>query len=807
MFKGVIISLLFTVMLLYSADFSDLTDNTWTRIADAPGDALGRDVPPGRAATWVYVPVTGKFLRFGGYTPILSNALDEFDPSTKTWTRLFAIDENYPDDRPGGGCSHMMAWDSVRQVVWICGGFVSINSGDNGVWKYDPLTKTFTKAGPALGYNTHYTFDKKNGLIVAIPGSPSRGAPARRTMVFSPITGAWEERVTSVLPQQTYMGGLNGIYDPSIERVMVLRGLTTWNYNVTDNIWQEVITTGAPPVVMYMDTANNSPMAYDIENQVILCYGNSDGRQQDSYHNQTWIYKGTTQTWTRVSCPGIPVLPVESKGTPLFYHKALDYYPAGRCFLLCDPDLGVWAFRYNPLSSAGTSVVNNKPLKVGEASKNTPAGGPADILRNLPSPLNPRFVNMPDNTIYTIAAGNAPGDEIGFDYDPDNGVIIKYGGCGNNTNPLFVGYGSSLCYFDPGVEKWFYRRVSDVSGYNRPAGGCGRSNIYDTKRGKWWFLGGVSGQPYPCQGLTAIKPWSYDFTTDIFTSHQKPTPGALLQIDGLEGGVNLRYSPEFDMTMFPENGGTTWEFSFETHEWIVKNNTGGPGKLPEHAGSISWVPTMSAFICFREGKTWAYYPDSSHWVDLNPSNPPPSREVKMGMAYDSKNDIVLLVAGYKRWNEEPVNDMWAYHPSTNSWEELNPVPGPGGAKPIRGCQQTTYDSRHNVFFISVESSNAMFAYRYKGTSTVTERRFSHSQIQPVSVVSNPVNSNALIKVYNSVTSLRIHDSRGRLVSDLTEAIHNGIVRWNASNAAPGIYQAVVVANGKLSCVKIVLLKP
>lgn len=787
-----IISLFLTATLLFSADYSNLQNNTWTRIADAPGDDIGRDVPPGRAASWVYVPVTGKFLRFGGYTPMLSNVLDEFDPVTKSWTRLFALDENYPADRPGGGCDHMMAWDSVRQVVWICGGFVSIYSGDNGVWKFDPVAKTFTKAGPSLGYNTHYAFDKKNGLIVAIPGSPSRGAPARRTMVFSAVTGSWEERVTAVLPQDTYVGGLNGVYDASIERIMVLRGLTTWNYDIAGNSWERVTTTGAPPVVMYMDTANNSPMAYDPENRAILCYGNSDGRLYGSYHNQTWIYKGETQTWTRINCPGIPVNATAKSGVPLFYHKALDYYPPGRCFLLCDPDLGVWAFRYNSASAAGTMVVDAESLVVAKAASNTPAPGPADILRSLPSPLNPRFLNMPDNTLYAIAAGMAPGDEVGLDFDPDNGIIAKYGGCGNSTNPFWNGYGSSLVYFDPGTEQWYYRRVSDASGLNRPGSGCGRSTIYDTNRKNWWLFGGVSGEPYPCLAPGANKPWTYDFSTDLFTSHNVASSST----PDYEGGVNLCYSPEYDLTIVPDADSVTWEFSFSSKQWRKITNTGGPGALPEHAGNIAWVPTMRAFLCFRQGKTWAYYPDSLRWVDMNPSNPPPSREVKMGFAYDSRNDIVLLVAGFKRWNEDPVNDMWAYHPSTNTWEALDPVPAQGGSKPYRGCQQTTYDSRHNVFFIGIESANALFAYRYKGVQVKNE-------LQPVSksdyllqLSPNPFKAVTLFTLSREVQSLKIHDVQGKIVADLTSKISNKSVEWKPEKGRSGLFFAVIKSNGK-----------
>ena len=76
--------------------------NVWTRVADAPGDALGREVPPGRGATWEYAPTTRKFYRYGGYTPRHSNAMDSFDPVSLQWERVVQEDENYPGDRPAG---------------------------------------------------------------------------------------------------------------------------------------------------------------------------------------------------------------------------------------------------------------------------------------------------------------------------------------------------------------------------------------------------------------------------------------------------------------------------------------------------------------------------------------------------------------------------------------------------------------------------------------------------------------------------------------------------------------------------------
>ena len=63
-------------MPLLAAEPSSIPANTWVRLADCPGDAVGREVPPGRAATWCCEPTGTVFLRYGGYTPRFSNAMD-----------------------------------------------------------------------------------------------------------------------------------------------------------------------------------------------------------------------------------------------------------------------------------------------------------------------------------------------------------------------------------------------------------------------------------------------------------------------------------------------------------------------------------------------------------------------------------------------------------------------------------------------------------------------------------------------------------------------------------------------------------
>lgn len=779
--RFVLIALCIFSAYLYPGDFSTLADNTWTRIADAPGDAVGRDVPPGRGSTWVFAPNIGKFLRYGGYTPGLSNVLDQFDPATKSWTRLTAWDETYPTDRPGGGAAWMMAYDSTRGLVWMAGGKSTCETGDLGVWSYNPLTGAFAKSGNALDYGSYCAFDRDRSLIVASPGLTCYGGPSHRTDVFDLAASQWESRVCDTLPQECYSGNYPCIYDPSISRVVLLAGADTWHYDPVGNRWEKVTVTGTPL------NLKMAAMAYDPENQVIVRYGGSDGRNIGSCTNETYVYKGSTRTWTRLSCPGIPAHAQSTGNQPVFYHLAIDYYPANRCVVMCDPDLGVWAFRYNPAAAMGTTVVDAESVVVGAAAKKAPAPGPADVLRSLPSALNPRFLDLGDDSLTLVTGASFSGDEVSWDYDTDMGVIVKYGGCGNGTNPFYGGYGSSMGVFDPGTETWFARRVSDPGGMDRPGTGCTRSSIYDTNHKKWWFFGNISGEPYPCYPPDGIGPYSYDFSADTFYDHKTDGRGP--------GGTNLAFDPVHNITIKPDSG-SILVFSFDSVKWSTVPVEGGPGRIDGYA-STEWVPTLNAFLTFRHGKTWAYYPDSNKWVDLNPSNPPPARECKMGFAYDSRNDIVLLAGGYLVWNENPVKDMWAYHPSTNSWESLDPTPVSGWfGSHYAGLQQTAYDSRHNVFFIQYESGNSMYAYRYKAVDMDASPLKTPKAENPLSIAPNPARSITVFSVKGPVASLRIYDLRGKLVRDMTGEINRGRAAWSVQGAAAGIYLAVAEMGGK-----------
>ena len=183
------------------ADAMTLPENQWTRIGDVPPDPLARELEPGRGAFLSYEPTSGKFLRYGGYTPTDCNALWTYDLAARQWENPLPVDYEWPPpaERPGAGAWWSMAQDSKRNVIWFFGGWglAGRTHGElmRDVWKYDPATGAFeamkaenTPGIPSDGLPIVY--DSKNDLLIAAPIARSnpRWDVAHRIRVMSKDT-------------------------------------------------------------------------------------------------------------------------------------------------------------------------------------------------------------------------------------------------------------------------------------------------------------------------------------------------------------------------------------------------------------------------------------------------------------------------------------------------------------------------------------------------------------------------------------------------------------------------------------------
>lgn len=737
-------------ILAAAACASEIPANTWVRLADCPGDAEGREVPPGRASTWAWCPPLQAFLRYGGYSPRFSNALDAFDPASKAWTRIVAEDENYPADRPAGACEALITWDETRACMWIAGGLSTTPSGERGIWRYDPVKRSFAKEAPLMGAG-RLAFDAKNGLFIAAPTAYSNGDKGI-TQVYSLASGKWERKTTNPLPQECYRGNFQMTWDGASGKTIAVGAIKdrfeAWAYDATTSTWEVLASEDGPPGRAIC------ALAYDPGAKQVMLFGGSDGQYGEYIDkarvwNDTWYLDVAAKKWREIKTPGPTPLTSLRRGKPtieLTYRLGLAWNPQSRCMALMDPDLGVWQFRHDADAPPGKDCqAGGFTPVVGAAARNAPAKGPPEIRRTLPSPLNPRLVELPDNTLMPLK-GSIVGDEIAWGYDKDAGVLIKYGGCGNGASPYWSHYGNDLALYDPGTESVLYRRVGDVSGQARPANGCTRLVTYDAKRKLSWFFGGVASGPYaPYPPGTPEGYYTYDAQLDRFTLVRSTGSGA-------NQNCHMVWSPDHDLAINPAERATQ-VFDFATAAWSSRPSAECPGPMYVYQ-RLAYVASKRAFLRLVDGatgrtsaekpadalsakdaagkaqtywsedkaaklwrekslRTFLYDPSANTWTDLKPAVSPPFRDSKYGLVYDAKNDAVILVGGDIGWNGPACNDMWAYSVTGNEWSRIEPQYAPESKQRVnfQEAMMSDYDSRHNV--IIFRSARVVWAYRYR----------------------------------------------------------------------------------------------
>jgi hypothetical protein len=715
-----------TWILAMATSAAEIPANTWVRVADCPGDAEGREVPPGRASTWTYCPPLKAFLRYGGYTPRYSNALDQFDPASGKWKRLAAEDENYPDDRPGGGCLWAVQWDERRKAVLLGAGWARGFAGSLGIWSYDPVGGKFTclskdlPAGVARG-----CFDLANGLFVTQPWPRSTGLGEGVTMVFTLDDRKWVRLNTNPSPQPQWGGHIFPMaFDPTIGRVVAFAGEgakgapnEVWTFDGAARKWEKLETAPGGPSFRL-----RSVMASDPDNKVLLLHGVHPGSQpsDDGGLNDTWVLDPAKKQWKEIKTPGPTAMKDLLKRTVTLYRQSLAYDPELKRFTLADPDLGVWAFRYDPAAEPGKECAAGGFVPaVGKAAASPPPEGAADKLKEvrltLPSPANKRLLDMADNSLMPLGGGAMSGDEIGWCWDPENAVFAKYGGCGNSQSPFWSQYGNSLALYDPGTERWHVRRASDVSGAMRPANGCTRSVLHDSGRKGLWFFGGAASGPFCPWPAEPTGAFSYDLKTDRFS-----VVSGNLKTGMGSNGCMLEEDPDLLVAICPLKD-KVHTFDMKTASWSAKAAKGYASN-----GEVYWrmayIRSKKIFLVLEANgepnkttanRTMAYDPAAGTWTDLAPKEHPSPRGCKYGLVYDSKNDVALLLGGGTGWNAGWRCDMWAYVVKDNRWEKISPVLAGGAKAPpaFNDNMPSGYDERHNaVIFLE---GNSPWAYRYK----------------------------------------------------------------------------------------------
>ena len=242
--------------------------------------------------------------------------------------------------------------------------------------------------------------------------------------------------------------------------------------------------------------------------------------------------------------------------------------------------------------------------------------------------------------------------------------------------------------------------------------------------------------------------WTYDAKADTFKewhTQDRPPGGDGPNVANV-GGDTFVYDPLHDLLIMPR-GKKTWVFDPKTNRWRARDTPDGPAgpghyasmvfdagagvlvyPVAERTGRSTQVgerPPATPRTFWRKHRdtyyecrfvTWTYDPAANQWAKLPVADdaPQPAPRWRFGLAYDSKNRVVILTAGSTdTWDEDEAyfNDVWVLDTKRAAWTKMQPA-GPKPDVHHRDCRHCDYDPEHNVVLF-MAPYGSLWAYRYK----------------------------------------------------------------------------------------------
>jgi N-acetylneuraminic acid mutarotase len=193
--------------------------------------------------------------------------------------------------------------------------------------------------------------------------------------------------------------------------------------------------------------------------------------------------------------------------------------------------------------------------------------------------------------------------------------------------------------------------------------------------------------------------WAYDPAVNAWTD-LKPAG----ESPSARTGHSMVYDPSTRrVIMFGGRDGIsgflddTWAYDPASNAWTKLSPTGAVPPV-RWFHSMVYDSTTGRVIMFggeADGRhllndTWAYDPAANTWTALAPSGALPSERYAHSLVYESSTARVIMFGGCANTMADPLDDLWAYDPSANTWSALDP----SGSLPCgRMHQSMVYDSR------------------------------------------------------------------------------------------------------------------
>jgi hypothetical protein len=244
-----------------------------------------------------------------------------------------------------------------------------------------------------------------------------------------------------------------------------------------------------------------------------------------------------------------------------------------------------------------------------------------------------------------------PGRELAaMCYDPDDGVVLMYGGY-PAPGP---GQQAGTWAYNTSANTWTDRKPS-----RSPPAGMNPTSAYDPDNRLLVLFIGQEGSAF------SNETWTYDFTANLWTNRTNQVApstrqGAAMAYDSSSRAILLfgGWSGMLDNEYYSD----TWSFNTTTFNWTEKAPAVSPPARLNHAmtsdsthGNVLLYGGQSGDYRERLGDAWAYDGANNTWTNLTPAMSPAGRYYA-AFYYDSGAKAAVLFGG--RGVIGPLGDTW-----------------------------------------------------------------------------------------------------------------------------------------------------
>ncbi len=361
-----------------------------------------------------------------------------------------------------------------------------------------------------------------------------------------------------------------------------------------------------------------------------------------------------------------------------------------------------------------------------------PAPGPADWVAGLRPQVNPELRALPANTWKLMhPKGDVfdhPKAEVGLVYDEGTGAVVYFGGCS-------AGYCNNVWLYHVGTDTWrevlpWVKGPEEKTG--KPIGQCGYYAVYNNDLGLYVKHRACSSTADGRGGRGRdSNTWALDVRKRTWERLASgPHEGAGPHWPPAYCCYGLAYDRAAKVAILYgglEGGRDTWAFDFARREWTNRHPRNAPPALFLHSMVYDAANDVTVLFGGQTGsysdgrtlnETWAYHYATNTWEQRHPPTSPPPR-AQAQACYDSVNGVTILFGGHanvypRRSEGRSYTDTWVYDYKADTWTEMRPASFPSGSS----VRFMAFDPVNNVA-VNVNGHGPhkqTWVYRYRNAS-------------------------------------------------------------------------------------------